>query len=197
MTNASIDYAGFVGNPIVFVQNGMVRTTSLDVAAYFGKRHDNVMRAIHALIKLAPDLGHLNFEVAKYTDEQGKRRSAYHMNRDGFALVAMGFTGVNALRFKLAYIQAFNGMEATLAESANANPINAKPDHRQFPDWPLDEMRVKKSIADLYRMAFGPLTARWIMPQLGFPTPPRKLVEFEQQIPFDFGPSPRDAANAA
>ena len=33
------------------------------------------------------------------------------MNRDGFTLLAMGFTGAKALQFKLAYIAEFNRME--------------------------------------------------------------------------------------
>lgn len=38
----------------------------------------------------------------------------YLMNRDGFSLLAMGFTGAKALEFKLAYINAFNEMEEKL-----------------------------------------------------------------------------------
>ena len=38
----------------------------------------------------------------------------YNMNRDGFSLLAMGFTGEKALRWKLDYIKAFNTMEAEL-----------------------------------------------------------------------------------
>lgn len=54
------------------------------------------------------------------------------MNRDGFSLLAMGFTGEKALQFKIAYIVAFNQMEKQLnssqlpnhAESLLANPDN-------------------------------------------------------------------------
>ncbi|MFZ5548097.1 MAG: Rha family transcriptional regulator [Pseudomonadota bacterium] len=38
------------------------------------------------------------------------------MNRDGFALLAMGFTGASALRWKLAYIEAFNQLERQVAQ---------------------------------------------------------------------------------
>ena len=38
----------------------------------------------------------------------------YLMNRDGFTLLAMGFTGKQALEWKLKYIKAFNEMEAEL-----------------------------------------------------------------------------------
>ena len=36
------------------------------------------------------------------------------MDRDGFSLLVMGFTGKKALEWKLKYIDAFNQMEETL-----------------------------------------------------------------------------------
>lgn len=38
------------------------------------------------------------------------------MNRDGFSLLVMGFTGKKALSFKLKYIDAFNRMEQAIRE---------------------------------------------------------------------------------
>ena len=38
------------------------------------------------------------------------------MNRDGFSLLVMGFTGKEALQWKLKYINAFNTMESMLKE---------------------------------------------------------------------------------
>ena len=38
----------------------------------------------------------------------------YVMNRDGFTLLVMGFTGEKALQFKMDYIEAFNKMEQTI-----------------------------------------------------------------------------------
>lgn len=40
------------------------------------------------------------------------------MNRDGFTLLAMGFTGKKAMQFKLEYIKAFNKMETIIKEQA-------------------------------------------------------------------------------
>ena len=40
----------------------------------------------------------------------------YYMNRDGFTLLAMGFTGSKAMEFKLKYIDAFNKMEKQIKE---------------------------------------------------------------------------------
>lgn len=52
-----------------------------------------------------------NFFLTEYTDEQGKPRKQYILTRDGFTLLAMGFTGAKAMQFKVAYINAFNRME--------------------------------------------------------------------------------------
>lgn len=50
----------------------------------------------------------------------------YIIFRDGFTLLAMGYTGPEAMRFKLAYIEAFNRMEAELARrNRSALPARA------------------------------------------------------------------------
>ena len=43
-----------------------------------------------------------------------RKYAAYRPTRDGFTLLAMGFTGKKALQFKLAYIDAFNRTEEKL-----------------------------------------------------------------------------------
>ena len=55
----------------------------------------------------------------------------YLLNRDGFTFVAMGFTGAKATEFKWNYIQAFNAMEAALAErqSAEWQEVRAETKH--------------------------------------------------------------------
>jgi len=85
-------------------------TTSVMVAAHFKKRHDNVIRDIEELIKK----GLLNFEESNYLNRQKKIQPMYEMDRTGFTLLAMGFTGDKALEFKIKYIQAFDAMEAAL-----------------------------------------------------------------------------------
>ena len=49
-----------------------------------------------------------------YTASNGKKNPLYVMGRDGFTLLVMGYTGESAIRFKLAYINQFNAMEAAL-----------------------------------------------------------------------------------
>lgn len=100
--------------------DGKVTTTSIDVARHFGKRHDHVLRDIENLIAQLPPEYLPNFGEASFEVEQpngGKvTYPAYRITRDGFTLLAMGFTGKRALQFKLAYIDAFNRMEEQLAQ---------------------------------------------------------------------------------
>jgi Rha family phage regulatory protein len=86
---------------------------SRDVAEVFGKRHFHVLRDIEAL-KLTPDLDAAWFRPTGYVDDAGRTLPAYDMTRDGFTLLVMGWTGPRAMKFKVAYIQAFNAMEARL-----------------------------------------------------------------------------------
>jgi len=105
--------------PIVTARDGDVFANSRDVAAYFAKEHRDVLRSIDALVAQEPGLALRNFAQGSYTlaatgDQQHR---CFDMNRDGFTLLAMGFTGGKALRWKLAYIEAFNSMEAELRTS--------------------------------------------------------------------------------
>lgn len=107
--------------PSLAVINGKPTTLSTDVARYFGKQHFNVLRDIRNLLLQLSDGGVLNFEETSVTDEQnGQAYTAYRLTRDGFTLLTMGFTGKKALQFKLAYIDAFNQMEAKLRLMAPA-----------------------------------------------------------------------------
>lgn len=98
---------------LVNLVGDMPMTDSLRVAHCFGKRHDNVLQAIRNLD--IPEKWHLlNFkECLKINKLANKKKEPYYqITRDGFALLAMGFTGKKAMRWKLAYIEAFNKMEA-------------------------------------------------------------------------------------
>ena len=93
--------------------------SSLQVAKSFGKRHDHVLRDIQGLIggvdgSQSPKLGSELFYLTEYTTDRGRTYPMYLMNRDGFSLLVMGFTGPEALEWKLKYIQAFNAMEQKL-----------------------------------------------------------------------------------
>jgi Rha family phage regulatory protein len=106
--------------PTLAIVDGIPTTTSLEVAQHFGKRHDNVLQAIQSLrAQVGPDHA-LNFQEMVNEVQIGsgatRQHPAYRLTRDGFTLLAMGFTGKKALAFKLAYIEAFNRMEAELRQ---------------------------------------------------------------------------------
>lgn len=103
--------------PSLEVVNGHPTTLSTQVAEYFGKNHQHVTRDIRNLIEKCPDLGVSNFGQSTYKDSQGKKQPCYRMDRKGFVLLAMGFTGEKALQFKIAYIDAFDRMEEELRNS--------------------------------------------------------------------------------
>lgn len=98
-------------NELVIMHNKQAVTTSLRVAEVFGKDHKHVLETISNLV--AEKSAAKFFAEATY-DSRGKQYPMYYMNRDGFTLLAMGFTGKKALQFKIKYIQAFNSMDATL-----------------------------------------------------------------------------------
>ncbi|WP_265280656.1 Rha family transcriptional regulator [Verminephrobacter aporrectodeae] len=100
--------------PTIAIVDGVPTTTSTDVAQHFGKPHRVVLHAIERLIAQLPSAPLRNFVQGVYTlPETGdQQHKMYRLNRDGFTLLAMGFTGKRALQFKLDYIIAFNKMEA-------------------------------------------------------------------------------------
>lgn len=114
-------------NDIVFQgSEGQPLTNSVLVAEKFGKVHKNVIRTIQRLITTAQNCAVLTIEnsIVKnmfvettYLNEQNKEQPMYIMNRDGFTLLAMGFTGQKVLQFKLDYIDAFNKMEQTIRDT--------------------------------------------------------------------------------
>lgn len=117
--------------PMITERDGIPVTTSRAVAEQFGKQHKNVIRDIETLIsqlKIEPataDFAELNFIQIDQPDAQGKPRPAYLLTRDGFTLLAMGFTGAKAVQFKVAYINAFNRMERLIRGGGVSAPAPA------------------------------------------------------------------------
>ncbi|MDE7522901.1 Rha family transcriptional regulator [Ligilactobacillus salivarius] len=99
---------------LVIMHDKQVVTTSLALAEVFEKKHQHVLRDIDAL-KDVSNFGQMFFE-SNEPDSYGRNRRIYFMNRDGFTLIAMGYTGSKAMEFKLKYIEAFNQMEKKIKE---------------------------------------------------------------------------------
>ncbi|EIV0129974.1 Rha family transcriptional regulator [Escherichia coli] len=106
--------------PELCIVAGKVVTSSLSVASYFRKQHKNVIQKI-ASLECSAEFTELNFQPSDYTDVSGRKLPCYQITRDGFAFLAMGFTGKRAARFKEAYINAFNQMERSLSGAGAAD----------------------------------------------------------------------------
>lgn len=106
-------------NQLVFQNKEQIVTSSRNVARDFGKRHDHVTRDIDEILRGLPkneDTQQMFCETT-YIHEQNKQQyREYLMNRDGFTLLVMGFTGRKAMQFKMQYMKAFNEMEKQLKE---------------------------------------------------------------------------------
>lgn len=116
-------------NELVFKgTNNQVLTNSLLVAEKFGKEHQHVLRDIRNLMEGMSKIGDTPmFVESSYIHSQNnKEYPMFIMNRDGFTLLAMGFTGQKALQFKLDYISAFNKMEQTIKSGGYQIPSSFK-----------------------------------------------------------------------
>lgn len=98
----------------VINNNGELVVSSRQVAENFGKEHKNVLADIRAI--LAAEFSATKFFYENTFENRGKQYPEFLMNRDGFCLLVMGFTGKEALAWKLKYIEAFNAMEKKLKE---------------------------------------------------------------------------------
>ena len=98
---------------ILSTQNGEPVVSSRQIAENFDKNHRDVLRAVDNLKEDVRNFAQMFFESTE-PDSYGREQRAYLMNRDGFTLLAMGFTGKAALEWKLKYIAAFNEMEKKL-----------------------------------------------------------------------------------
>ena len=90
--------------------------SSRQVAEDFEREHRNVLASIRDL--LAAEISAAKFFYESSYENRGKRYTEYLMNRDGFSLLVMGFSGEQALKWKIKYIQAFNAMEEELKRIA-------------------------------------------------------------------------------
>ena len=94
-------------------ENNCLVVSSRKVAEVFEKLHKHVMESIREL-DCEEEFNESNFRPVEYRDAKGEMRPEYLITRDGFTLLAMGFTGAKAMQWKIKYIEAFNKMEAEL-----------------------------------------------------------------------------------
>ena len=133
--------------------DGVPVVSSQVVADHFGKRHDNVVRSIDDLLRSIREsnsskvrtlgdsskLGREYFQECELINSRNRAYRGYMMTRDGFSLLAMGFTGQKALEWKLKFISTFNAMEKALMKEA---------DKLEWKQARLQGKAVRKSVTD-------------------------------------------------
>ena len=142
---------------LVKVENNQIVTDSRSVAEHFGKRHNDVTEVIRKLLATEKSVTKM-FHESKF-EYRGQEFPMYLMNRDGFSLLVMGFTGAKALEWKLKYIEAFNAMEKQLVNKNTlvlpdfTNPVEAArawANEYEAKQKALTENAVMKPKADFY-----------------------------------------------
>lgn len=118
-------------NELVHLENDEAVCSSLEIAEKFGKRHDKLIAEIRRMYsdligKGSPQNGGAKFFFEATYENRGKQYPMYLMNRDGFSLLVMGFTGKKALDWKLKYINAFNQMENYIREKQSQSWIETR-----------------------------------------------------------------------
>lgn len=118
-------------NELVHLENDEAVCSSLEIAEKFGKRHDKLIFEIRRMYsdligKGSPQNGGAKFFFEATYENRGKQYPMYLMNRDGFSLLVMGFTGKKALDWKLKYINAFNQMENIIREKQSQSWIETR-----------------------------------------------------------------------
>lgn len=136
---------------LVEVRNNQVVVSSRQVAKRFSKEHKNVLVSIREIL-LAEKSADKFYELSSYK-YRGRELPEYYMNRDGFALLVMGFTGKIALQWKVKYINAFNEMEAELLKPQLKNTENDKlhinPKNEEFKKLLSEGLSLVSTLKDL------------------------------------------------
>lgn len=118
----------------------------------FEKRHDHVLDSIKKLLIQGGKRTDPNFRVSAYKDSTGRCLLMYEMTRDGFTLLAMGFTGEKALEFKLDYIQAFNMMEEGLKKRSLPDSYMIEDPIERAQRWIEEEKKRQLLIVEIKEM---------------------------------------------
>lgn len=107
----------------IVIENDQPITTSRNIADVFDRNHQHVLEAIDNLTVENSTVKNM-FKEDVYTNARGRNYRQVLMNRDGFTLLAMGFTGKKALEFKLAYINEFNKMEEHIKKQPDTSMLS-------------------------------------------------------------------------
>lgn len=126
--NQAISLSTTSSLPAVTLAGDKAVADTRDIAAYFKRTHKAVLVAVRTALVRSPEM--LGHKIVPMLDEVGTGNGAsrevlaYRLDRDAFSLIVMGFTGERAFQWKLAYIDAFNVMEAELRRRAQAPALD-------------------------------------------------------------------------
>lgn len=122
MQQTTKDKLASINEQLVIVKNDNAYTTSRKVAEIFGKNHQHVLRDIQKLkSKCSSEFWLSNFGLSYFSQKMprgggSKRQPEFNLSKNGFIMLAMGFTGDKAIRFKEAYINAFDKMQEVITK---------------------------------------------------------------------------------
>lgn len=103
--------------------NNQLITTSLNICEVFNKPHKNILKTIEEL-ECSANFKSANFLADYYIDSRNRKQKKFLITRDGFTILAMGFTGLKAMQFKELYIKQFNEMEQQLKHQQLGDTYN-------------------------------------------------------------------------
>lgn len=130
-------------------ENGKVYATSRQIAKDFGKEHKHVLNNVREIIKnLADENSATNYFIKSTYKNRGKDYPEFKLTKDGFTLLAMGFTGAKALQFKIDYINKFNEMEQQLNEIKNVMKTKGEMSLEDYNKIRFSIRRTKNTFAD-------------------------------------------------
>jgi Rha family phage regulatory protein len=108
---------------LVFINGQQTITNSLIVADYFGKQHKDVLRKIDRILNDAPsEFTSAHFCANVQNQQVGTSQrdlKCYHLTKDGFMFLVMGFTGAKAAELKINFINAFNEAQKRLSRTTH------------------------------------------------------------------------------
>ena len=137
---------------LVVIQDEKVVTSSLQIAEDFSKNHSHVLRDIDELKGSIQNWTTLFYEDSYIHPQNKQSYRMYYMNRDGFTLLAMGFTGKKALQFKLEYINQFNKMEEYIKNQLNVASYMIDDPIKRAEKW-IEEQKQKQIIQEQLTIA--------------------------------------------
>lgn len=134
----------------LFKEDGVVYATSRQIAEDFEKRHDHVLESIRDIIKnFTPENSVAKYFIEDTFSNRGKEYPEFKLTKDGFTLLAMGFTGSKALQFKIDYINMFNEMESQLEEVDTVMNEKGELSEEEYAEIKFSTVyRVKKTFMD-------------------------------------------------